>query len=72
MSSLISNTPPSFLPSSLILYRYGNLRVKVSLDTDRPKQMQPYLYGAEARTVTHKHPHTEAEIREETAWASYY
>lgn len=28
--------------------------------------MQPYLYGAEARIVTHKHPHTEAEIREET------
>lgn len=29
--------------------------------------MQPYLYSAEARAVTHKHPHTEAEIREETA-----
>lgn len=26
--------------------------------------MQPYLYGAEAKAVTHKHPHTEAEIRE--------
>ncbi len=28
--------------------------------------MQPYLYGAEAREVTRKHPHTEAEIRKET------
>lgn len=28
--------------------------------------MQPYLYGAEARAVTHKPPRTEAEIREET------
>ncbi len=28
--------------------------------------MQPYLCGAEAREVTHKHPHTEAEIRKET------
>lgn len=28
--------------------------------------MQPYLYGAEARAITQKHPRTEAEIREET------
>lgn len=28
--------------------------------------MQPYLYGAEARAVTHKHPYKAAQIREET------
>lgn len=40
--------------------------MKVSLVLEWPKQMQPYLYGAEARAITHKHPYTEAEIREET------
>lgn len=40
--------------------------MKVSLVSEWPKQVQPYLYGAEARPVTHKRPHTEAEIREET------
>lgn len=31
-----------------------------------PKQIQPYLYGAEARAVAHQHPYTDAYIREET------
>lgn len=30
------------------------------------KQTWPYLYGAEARAATHKHPRTESQIREET------
>ena len=65
--SLISTKALPALPHSLlILYQYCNLWEKVSLVLEWPKQMQPYLCGAEARTVTHKHPHTEAEIREET------
>lgn len=58
--------PPLSAPlSAVVPYRYGDLRVKVSPNLGEAKHGLISMVQQKV-CVTHKHVHTEAEIREET------